>query len=60
VQNGEPNKDNTEQLDPNSSGDSRHSADSECGTPLVDWDEDRIDIISKNGNDGLHYTEIDG
>ena len=19
------------------------------------WDEDRIDVISKNGNDGLHY-----
>lgn len=23
--------------------------------PLVDWDEDRIDIIGTNGNEGLHY-----
>lgn len=24
-----------------------------------DWDEGRIDIIGQNGNDGLHYKEID-
>ena len=23
--------------------------------PLTDWDEDRMDVIGTNGNDGLHY-----
>ena len=26
--------------------------------PLPDFDEDRIDTIGQNGNDGLHYNEI--
>lgn len=60
MQNGESNKDNTEQLDPDTSGNSGHCANSERDTPLVDWDEERMDIISKNGNDGLHYDEIGG
>lgn len=25
--------------------------------PKEDWDEDRIDVIGQNGNDGLHYKE---
>lgn len=23
--------------------------------PAKDWDEERVDIIGSNGNDGLHY-----
>lgn len=25
---------------------------------LDNWDEDRVDAIGQNGNDGLHYTEL--
>lgn len=35
----------------------------ECGCPCheTEWpDEGRIDIIGQNGNDGLHYEEVDG
>lgn len=24
-----------------------------------DWDEKRVDIIGSNGNDGLHYADVD-
>jgi hypothetical protein len=24
------------------------------------WDENRIDIVGSNGNDGLHYPELKG
>jgi hypothetical protein len=27
---------------------------------MDDWDEDRIDQIGQNGNDGLHYPELKG
>ena len=25
--------------------------------PSLEWDEQRIDIIGQNGNDGLHYKQ---
>ena len=29
------------------------------GIKEEEWDEERIDIIGKNGNDGLHYEDIE-
>jgi len=26
---------------------------------IEDWDEERMNIIGQNGNDGLHYTSMD-
>ena len=26
----------------------------------VEWDDDRMDVIGQNGNDGLHYDEVPG
>jgi hypothetical protein len=58
MQNGEFDKDSAEALNTDTSSNSGHSPDSERDPSLVNWDEARIDIISKNGNDGLHYDKV--
>lgn len=27
--------------------------------PLPDWNENRIDVIGQNGNDGEHYDQVE-